>query len=119
MIRIIGNILWWIFGGLITALAWCIGGLVLCITVVGIPFGVQCFKFAKLTFVPFGKKVKLNFSEHPIANIIWLVLLGWETVLVYFVAACLCFITIVGIPKGIQVLKFSKLAIAPFGAKIK
>ena len=117
--RLIGNILWCISGGLVTALLWCVGGLLLCITIVGIPFGVQCFKLAKLSFMPFGKKIKLDFSKHPIANLIWLLLFGWETVLVYLFVACICFISIFGISKGIQLLKFSKLALAPFGAKIK
>ena len=116
--RLISTILWLIFGGLITALLWFVFGVLLCITIVGIPFGKQCFKFAKLSLMPFGKKVRVDFEKHPIMNLIWLVLFGWELMLCYLAATLLCFITIIGIPKGIQIFKFSKLSLAPFGAKI-
>ncbi len=116
--RLIANIIWIIFGGLISALVWCIAGLVLCITIVGIPLGVQLFKFAKISLAPFGKKVKLKYMEHPIVNTVWLLLFGWEMFLLYTVASLLCCITIVGIPMGIQTFKFGKLALAPFGAKV-
>ena len=117
--KLIGNIIWCISGGLITAILWLVCGVLLCLSVIGVPFGVQCFKFARLSFMPFGKRVQLDFSRHPIMNMIWLVLFGWEIALVYFFVACLCFISIFGISKGIQLLKFSKLAFAPFGARIK
>ncbi|MBQ8141395.1 MAG: YccF domain-containing protein [Clostridia bacterium] len=117
--RLLGNILWFIFGGLITALLWCVAGLLLCITVVGIPFGTQFFKFAKLSLMPFGKNVNISFFKHPILNLLWFLILGWAMLIGYILAAFLCCITIVGIPVGIQALKFSKLAVAPFGAKVK
>ena len=116
--RKIANVIWFIFGGLISALLWGIGGIVLCITIVGIPLGIQLFKFAKISFAPFGKKVKLNYMEHPIANTVWLIFLGWETFLVFMLAGLLCCITVVGIPVGIQGFKYAKLAFAPFGAKV-
>ena len=94
-------------------------GLLLCITIIGIPFGKQCFKFARLSLAPFGKKVLLDFSRHPIMNVIWLLLAGWEMFLGYLFAGLFCCITIIGIPAGIQAFKFSILAIAPFGAKVK
>lgn len=119
MLKLIANIIWIIFGGLVAALLWCIAGLILCITIVGIPLGLQCFKFAKISLAPFGKKVKLNFGKHPIVNLIWLLLFGWEMILLYLFASLLCCITVVGIPLGIQALKFSKLAFAPFGAHVK
>lgn len=117
--KFIANIIWIIFGGLISAIMWCIAGLLLCITVVGAPLGVQLFKFAKISFAPFGKKVKLNYMKHPILNTAWLILVGWEMLIVYFVAALLCCVTVIGIPLGIQAFKFSKLALAPFGAKVE
>ena len=116
--KLISNIIWIIFGGLISALLWVIMGLLLCITIVGIPFGVQCFKFAKLSFAPFGKKVYLDFSRHPIANIVWLVIVGWAMFLTYLISGVLCCVTVIGIPSGIQAFKFSILAIGPFGAKV-
>ncbi|MBQ9748030.1 MAG: YccF domain-containing protein [Clostridia bacterium] len=116
--RTIGNIIWFLLGGLITGLAWFLVGLVLCITVVGIPFGIQCFKFAKISFTPFGKKVHTEFEEHPIMNIIWLILFGWEFALTYLACGVLCCITIVGIPFGLQAFKLMKLAVFPFGADL-
>ena len=116
--RTLGNILWFIFGGFWLGLAWAFLGLVLCITVIGIPLGIQCFKASKLTFFPFGKKVDCNFNKHPIANVIWGVLLGWEMALCYLFGGIICCITIVGIPVGIQAFKLMKLAFLPFGATI-
>ena len=119
MINFLANLIWMIFGGLALALLWCALGLLLCITVVGIPFGIQCFKIAKLSLFPFGKKVKLNFSKHKVANILWFVLCGWAIALLYFMFAILNIITIIGFPKGIYCFKIMKLAISPFGAVIK
>jgi uncharacterized membrane protein YccF (DUF307 family) len=119
VLNIIANVIWFFVGGLFTAIAWFITGLLLCITIVGIPFGVQNFKFAKFSLCPFGKKIQLNFSKHPIANIIWLLLVGWEMCLVYFLAALICCVTIIGIPVGVQAFKFCTLSVAPFGADIK
>ncbi len=116
--KLIGNIIWIIFGGLITALAWLIAGVVFCITIIGIPLGKQCFKFAKLSLAPFGKKVNLNFGKHPIVNLIWLLIVGWGMFIGYLGAGLVCCITIIGIPAGIQAFKFSILALAPFGAKV-
>ena len=119
MIRLIANIIWAIFGGIWLALLWGILGLILCITIIGIPFGIQCFKMARLSLFPYGKKVDLNFTKHPIANIVWAVIGGWELALVYLVIGIINCVTIIGIPKGIQCFKFVKLALFPFGAEIK
>ncbi len=119
MLRFLANVIWIILGGLWLALMWSIVGLLLCITIVGIPFGVQCFKAAKLSFWPFGKQVDLNFGEHPIANILWAIFGGWEFAIAYLVLGILNCITIIGIPCGIQCFKFMKLAIFPFGATVK
>ena len=116
--RLIANVIWFIFGGLISAVLWCIGGIVCCITIVGIPLGIQLFKFARLSFAPFGKKVKLHYTKHSIINTVWLIFVGWFMMLTYLMSGLLCCITIVGIPSGIQAFKFSKLALAPFGADV-
>ena len=118
MIRFLANVLWVLLGGIWLVLLWCLLGLLLCVTVVGIPLGVQCFKAAKLSFFPYGKKVALNFGKHPIANVIWLILAGWEMALIYLVAGVLNCVTIIGIPSGLQCFKMMKLAFFPFGAKI-
>ncbi len=117
--KLIGNILWFILGGLILGLAWTLLGLFLCITVIGIPFGIQCFKAAKLSFFPFGKTVDIDFAEHPIANVLWAVFFGWEMALGYLFGGIICCITVIGIPVGLQMFKFMKLAFLPFGADIK
>lgn len=117
--RLIANIIWFLFGGLWLGLLWSVGGLILCITIVGIPLGTQCFKAARLSFMPFGKKVELNFRKHPIANVIWALAGGWAIAIAYLGLGILNCITIIGIPNGIQCIKMMKLAIFPFGAKIK
>jgi uncharacterized membrane protein YccF (DUF307 family) len=114
----LGNLIWILIGGIFTSLYWLLSGVLLSITIIGIPLGVQCFKFAKLSFAPYGKKVRLHFFEHPIANIIWVLTVGWIYFMGYVAIAVLYFITIIGISRGIQTLKFSILALAPFGAKV-
>ena len=117
--KVLGNIVWLIFGGLIAAFLWFLAGLLFCITIIGIPIGLQLFKFAKLVIWPFGNEVVINFDEHPILNIIWIIFVGWETALGYIVIGGLFCITIIGIPFGLQWFKLSKLALLPFGATIK
>jgi len=118
-LKVIKNVIWVILGGFWLALLWSFFGIFLCITIVGIPFGIQCFKLAKLSFLPFEKKIKLNFNAHPIANVIWAILGGWEMALAYLMFGIANCITIIGISKGIQCFKIMKLAFVPFGAKIK
>jgi len=117
--RMIGNIIWFVFGGAIAALLWLILGVLLSITIIGLPFGLQCFKFAKLVIFPFGTEVKSDFSEHPIMNIIWLIFVGWEMAIAYLTIALGFAITIIGIPFAIQWVKLSILALVPFGSKIR
>lgn len=117
--RILSNIIWVLTGGWILTILWAFFGALLCVTVIGIPFGLQCFKAAKLSFFPFGKRVILDFAKHPVANLIWVFLGGWEMAIAYFVAGVINCITIIGIGSGIQCFKMMKLAFCPFGAKIK
>ncbi len=116
--RFIGNVLWFVFGGLWLGLGWSLAGLLLCITIIGIPLGKQCFKAAKLTFAPFGKKVNTNFEKHPFANILWAVFFGWEMALGYLMSGLFCCITIIGITFGLQAFKMMKLAFLTFGATV-
>ena len=116
--KFIGNIIWFILIGLWTAIGYFFIGLLLCITIIGIPFGIQCFKLAKLVLTPFGKIVNSNFGKHPIANILWLVLVGWEMAVGYVVAGAIFCITIIGIPFGKQCFKLAALSLIPFGANI-
>lgn len=113
-----GNILWLIFTGFWSAVCWFLLGVILCITIIGIPFGKQCFKISKLVFWPMGKTVKTNFGKHPIANIIWIIIFGWELAVGFLFAGLIWCITIIGIPFGKQCFKLMQLAFMPFGASL-
>ena len=116
--RLIGNILWFVFGGFLVSLAYFLIGLILFITIIGIPFANQCFKMASLSLWPFGKNVQSRFDKHPIINIIWLIVAGWELFLFMIGLGIAYCITIIGIPFGIQWFKLAVLSLFPFGAKI-
>lgn len=115
----LGNVIWLIFGGLITALGYIIGGLLLCLTVIGIPFGLQSMKIGVATLAPFGKEVvewhQANSTLRVIFNLIWLILFGWEIALAHLLSALILTITIVGIPFAKQHIKLIPLALVPFG----
>ena len=116
----LGNILWLILGGLELAVAWAIIGIVLCITNVGIPLGIQAFKMAGLTLTPFGKSVVYGGGVGSLlANIIWVVLVGIWMAIGYVIAGVLNCITVIGVPFGIQSFKMAKLALWPFGAQVQ
>ena len=119
--RTIGNILWFIFAGVWLALGYALAGLALCVTIIGIPFGVQAFKLAAFTLWPFGKTV-VRSSEggvlEVVMNLVWLVLFGWEIFLAHLVTGVLLCITIIGFPFGLQAFKLSVLALWPFGRSI-
>ena len=116
--RTLGNIIWFLFVGLGSALAWFALGILWCVTVIGIPFGLQAFKMAGLSLFPFGKTVYGNFGSHPIANIIWILFGGLELAVGYIFVGLILFITVIGIPFGKQCFKLASLAIAPFGATV-
>ena len=116
----LGNLLWIIFGGLIAALEWLISGVICCLTFVGIPFGLQCFKTAGLVLAPFGKEVSIgDFGAGGLlGNILWLIFLGWELAISHLIFGVLLCMTIIGIPFGKQHFKLAKLALMPFGARV-
>lgn len=116
----LGNILWLIFGGLFSAIGWALAGAILCVTVIGIPFGLQCFKIAGLSLLPFGSDVEIGHfgSGGLIGNILWLIFLGWELFIIHIGAALVCAVTIIGLPFAKQHLKLAMLSLVPFGAKI-
>ena len=116
----LGNILWLIFGGFISGLAWILAGIICCITVIGIPIGLQCFKFAGLAFCPFGKEVVYGGGAGSfIINIFWLIFFGTEMAIVNTIIRLILCVTIIGIPFGLQFFKIAKLALMPFGARIE
>ncbi|MBO4440584.1 YccF domain-containing protein [bacterium] len=116
---VIGNIIWFIFGGFIGGLLWCLAGLLCFVTIIGIPVGLQCFKFADVFFFPFGKEIDYGGSTFSfLVNIIWIICFGWELALSYLCAGLIFCVTIIGIPFGLQFFKLAKLAFLPFGATV-
>lgn len=115
----LGNFLWFVCGGIWQGLGWSLAGILWCVTVVGIPIGVQCFKFASLAFFPFGKEIRYGGGAVSlIANIIWIVVSGIPLALSAVCNGLLLCLTIVGIPFGKQCFKIAKLALSPFGAEV-
>lgn len=117
---IIGNLIWFILGGIISGICWYIVGLMWCISIVGIPVGLQCFKLGSLSFFPFGKDIELSSKTSSILlNILWLIFGGVELALTHVTFGLILCVTIIGIPFGMQHFKLAKLALLPFGAEIK
>jgi uncharacterized membrane protein YccF (DUF307 family) len=119
---LLGNIIWLIFGGLIAGLGYIIGGLLLCLTIVGIPFGVKAIELGVATLAPFGKEVtvqeRMNGLLPLIFNVLWILLFGWEIALAHLVSALVLTITIIGIPFAKQHLKLLPVSLAPFSYKL-
>jgi uncharacterized membrane protein YccF (DUF307 family) len=114
-----GNIIWFIFGGFLSGLLWAGAGVVWCISIIGIPYGIQCFKFALMSFCPFGKEVEYGGGAVSfIVNVIWFLFFGIWMALAHFFMGCILCMTIIGIPFGIQFFKIAKLSLAPFGTVI-
>lgn len=114
-----GNVLWFIFGGLLSGLSWGLAGCLWCITIVGIPVGLQCFKFAGLAFFPFGKEVEYGGGVGSfVLNILWLIFSGLPLAIESALLGALLCVTVVGIPFGLQHFKIAKLALMPFGATV-
>lgn len=119
---VIGNLLWIVLGGFLVSLFYLIGGLVLCLTIIGIPFGAQLIKLAGLSLAPFGREVDSQGSASNLLsilmNVLWWVIGGAEVAIVHLVLAAFFTITIIGIPFAKQHIKLLKLALVPFGARI-
>ena len=119
---LIGNIIWLIFGGFIAGVGYIIGGLLLCLTIIGIPFGIKAVEFGFMAMLPFGKDV-VNVSSGDgclsmIFNIIWLLLFGWGIALAHAVFGLILGITIIGLPFAVQHFKLIPVALLPFTYKL-
>lgn len=115
----LGNIIWLILGGLVAAFGYTVVGFVYCISIIGIPIGVQCFKFAKLSLCPFGREVRYGGGAGSfLLNIIWLFFGGLEMAIGFAGWGLVLCITIVGIPFGLQFFKLAKLSLMPLGAEV-
>ncbi len=117
--NLLGNIIFFIFGGFIIFTGYVLGGLLLCLTIIGIPFGIQCFKLAGGVLMPFGREIRdLNNPDSTLSvilNIIWIILPGLELAIMHLVLALLFALTIVGLPIAAQHIKLLPLALLPFG----
>lgn len=118
--KTLGNIIWAIFVGWWMALYYLLVGALACITIVLIPVGIQYFKFAKLVFAPFGKKIVYGggFTKTAL-NILWIIIGGLEIALTHFIIGIALCCTIIFIPLGLQSFKFAKLAFMPLGAEVR
>jgi uncharacterized membrane protein YccF (DUF307 family) len=125
----IGNLLWFVFGGLWMGLGWWLAGIICALTIVGLPWAKSCFVIGQFAFLPFGKEAisrsELNGYEDvgtgvlgAIGNVLWFLIAGVWLAIGHVVTACACFVTIIGIPFGIQHLKLAGLALAPVGKTI-
>jgi uncharacterized membrane protein YccF (DUF307 family) len=115
----LGNIIWFVCGGFISGLSWLVIGCLWCITIIGIPVGLQCFKFSSLCFFPFGKRIEYGGGVGSLLlNIIWLLVSGIPLAIESAVFGVILCITVIGIPFGLQQFKIAKLALMPFGANI-
>lgn len=122
--RLLGNIIWLLFGGLATGIGWWIAGLLAAITIIGIPFAIAAFRIGTFSFWPFGREI----VDRPegeagkvlilLGNIIWIVLGGIWLALAHLVFALLLGITIIGIPFAVQHLKLAHLSLTPYGKMI-
>jgi uncharacterized membrane protein YccF (DUF307 family) len=129
MIALVLNILWFIFGGFISGLAWVLAGIVMAITIVGLPWARSCFMLANFSFFPFGRDVvrrdELTGQEDlgtgalgTIGNIIWFVLCGWWLAIWHISAAIALAITIIGIPFAFQHVKLAMASLFPVGRSV-
>lgn len=127
--RTIGNFLWFILGGVVMGLAWWLVGLLAFITVIGIPWGRACFVIGQFSFFPFGREAisrkELSGQDDLgtgslglVGNVIWFVVAGLWLAIGHCMSALACFITIIGIPFGLQHLKLAGIALAPVGKTI-
>ncbi len=127
--RAIGNFLWFILGGVLMGLGWWLVALLAFISIVGIPWGRACFVIGKFAFFPFGKEavsrkhltLKEDIGTGPlglIGNVVWFLVAGVWLAIGHVLSAVACFVTIIGIPFGIQHLKLAVIALAPIGQTI-
>lgn len=129
MFAFLGNVLWFVLGGAVMGLAWWAAGLLALVSIIGIPWARACFVIGQFTFFPFGKEAvnrralsgRSDVGTGPlgfVGNVVWFVLAGFWLALGHVTAALLNFITIIGIPFGIQHLKLAMIALAPIGLTV-
>ena len=129
MLRFLLNVLWFVLGGFLMGLGWWLAGVVAAITIVGLPWARACFRIANFSFWPFGNEAinrrdltgRGDLAHGPlglVGNVIWFLVAGWWLAIGHLSSALACFVSIVGIPFGIQHLKLALIAVAPIGMEI-
>ena len=127
--RLLGNIIWFLFGGIFMGLAWWFFGLIALISIIGIPWAKACFVIGRFTFFPFGKESISRKALHQkedigtgtlglLGNILWFIFAGFWLAIGHITSAIACAITIIGIPFAIQHLKLAVISLAPIGQTI-
>lgn len=120
--KFLGNLLWLILGGLVIALYYWIVGLLFCITIIGIPFGLQLIKVGSFALWPFGSQIQPDTNDGGclsiIMNVIWILVGGIEIAMLHLTLGVVLCITIIGLPFGLQHFKMALLALIPFGKKV-
>jgi len=129
MLRFIANLIWFVCGGVLMGLGWWLAGLVAAITLVGIPWARACFVIGSFAFWPFGQEAvgraeltgRHDLGTGPLGfagNLVWFALAGWWLAIGHLTSAVACFVSIIGIPFGIQHLKLAVIALAPIGMEV-
>lgn len=119
----IGNIIWLVFGGFVAGLGYILGGMLVCLTIIGIPLGAPVIRLGMATMMPFGKE--LTQVENPasplkiIFDVLWVVLFGWEIALTHLISGAILAITIIGLPFARQHFKLIPAALFPFSYRLK
>ena len=120
--KFLGNILWFVLGGFLVSLYYFVVGLLFCITIIGIPFGLQLIKLAGFALWPFGHEIQSDTNDGGclsiIMNVIWILVGGIEIATIHLTFGVFLCLTIIGIPFGLQHFKMALLALIPFGKKI-
>ncbi|WP_159650782.1 YccF domain-containing protein [Vibrio atypicus] len=129
MLRALGNIIWFLCGGVFMGLAWWLVGIICFISIIGIPWGRACFVMGNFSFFPFGQEVisrdeltkEMDIGTSPlgvIGNVVWFLLAGIWLAIGHIMSAVACFITIIGIPFALQHLKLAYISLAPIGKTV-
>ena len=123
IMSLLGNIIWLIFGGFLAGIGYILGGILACLTIIGIPFGQQAIKLGVATMTPFGREIvptpEAGSTLNMILNIVWILVIGWGIAVTHLTSAAILAVTIIGIPFALQHIKLIPLALFPFGRELQ
>ena len=123
IMSLLGNIIWLIFGGFLAGIGYIFGGILACLTIIGIPFGQQAIKLGVATMTPFGREIvptpEAGSTLNMILNIVWILVIGWGIAVTHLTSAAILAVTIIGIPFALQHIKLIPLALFPFGRELQ